>query len=732
MAGFSSSNDEERHCPKLDAERNRFGEKIRHLIEYDKKHELVELLKSQSDIAEECFDRKGLPLSSFILTHCLQFRALNCTEALFEGETGVTLNLDELGVSPLHTAASLLWPKFTKYCLKCGWCADAKVPNRGTDYDGLLPIDYALFAVRRRVYWTQEQSLYLLICELTGEGMIEATQTMRLLIEKMSESNVSEVICRYGAEAKIIELATLLILSTDRKYIRVDDLYMPSSYVSSVDRMTLRQFVVNEIVMLENKLRNLVLVGSYSLAKCKEMKKSMMSILMLLEIFQRTHRLIALAVSLAEQTFPSTAAGIGRVFEDSGFKLSGQETSYLFKPLKLDIPELRMQPSSEEQLPGLHSYFRSGLPELDSFETMPNFGWDESDPEHQKLLPMRAAIEKLCSGANISQWTPKESTFKLVIMLFLLKMKETWETASSLAQNLEKINEISCCYAKEGKLIELSIILLVAREKVMCPIVFQIRGEKCMRSMTLLQFINSEMAQAIDLECRLTGRKTKLEEELDKLCKQRKLNMMSALELLEIFEKAGSALQKYFWSERGNVQREKVIKDVCMLLSEAGFDLKEEEIELHDAVDSSIEVEQQNEALQDPHKSSDVLRDLSKIDEMATERGCQRQHLTRQSYVLPCGFVESYATCGRPNDMRNFLFARYPRECFNLPSGAQSFRAFWTSKDSKARYCTSIPKAFGVQVEPVRGVNWLVQKLPASKRFASVALAAKKLIRGAS
>ncbi|XP_027159594.1 uncharacterized protein LOC113761003 isoform X2 [Coffea eugenioides] len=680
MAGFSSSNDEERHCPKLDAERNRFGEKIRHLIEYDKKHELVELLKSQSDIAEECFDRKGLPLSSFILTHCLQFRALNCTEALFEGETGVTLNLDELGVSPLHTAASLLWPKFTKYCLKCGWCADAKVPNRGTDYDGLLPIDYALFAVRRRVYWTQEQSLYLLICELTGEGMIEATQTMRLLIEKMSESNVSEVICRYGAEAKIIELATLLILSTDRKYIRVDDLYMPSSYVSSVDRMTLRQFVVNEIVMLENKLRNLVLVGSYSLAKCKEMKKSMMSILMLLEIFQRTHRLIALAVSLAEQTFPSTAAGIGRVFEDSGFKLSGQETSYLFKPLKLDIPELRMQPSSEEQLPGLHSYFRSGLPELDSFETM----------------------------------------------------KETWETASSLAQNLEKINEISCCYAKEGKLIELSIILLVAREKVMCPIVFQIRGEKCMRSMTLLQFINSEMAQAIDLECRLTGRKTKLEEELDKLCKQRKLNMMSALELLEIFEKAGSALQKYFWSERGNVQREKVIKDVCMLLSEAGFDLKEEEIELHDAVDSSIEVEQQNEALQDPHKSSDVLRDLSKIDEMATERGCQRQHLTRQSYVLPCGFVESYATCGRPNDMRNFLFARYPRECFNLPSGAQSFRAFWTSKDSKARYCTSIPKAFGVQVEPVRGVNWLVQKLPASKRFASVALAAKKLIRGAS
>ncbi|XP_071934812.1 uncharacterized protein [Coffea arabica] len=375
---------------------------------------------------------------------------------------------------------------------------------------------------------------------------------------------------------------------------------------------------------------------------------------------------------------------------------------------------------AEESLPGLHSYSQSGIPELDSFETMPNFGWDETDPEHQKLLPMRTVIEKLSSAASVWQWKPSESIFKLVMMLFLLKMKETWGIASSLAQSSEKINEIACCYAKEGKLIELSIILMVAREKVMRPIVFQIRGEKSHRSMTFLQFVNSELAQAIDLECRLTGRKTKLEEELKKLCKQRKLVMMSALGLLEIFEKAGAAFQTYFWSERGNVQKEKVIKEVSVLLSEAGFNLKED-IELHDPVDSWMEVEQQNEALQDPHTSSGMLT----VDEMATERGCQMQHLTRLSYVFPCGFVETHGSCGgRPNDMRNFLFTRYPRECFNLPSGAQSFRAFWTSKDSKASYCTGFPKALEVQGGAVRGVvNSLVQKFPASKRFASVALA---------
>ena len=124
---------------------------------------------------------------------------------------------------------------------------------------------------------------------------------MRLLIENTSESNVSEIICRYGTEAKIVELAMLLIVSTDIKHIRVDNLYLPSN-VSSVDQLTLRQFVVNEIVMLENKLRNVVAVGSYNLAQCREMKKSMMSTLLLLEIFQRTGPEIGRAVRRTGQT----------------------------------------------------------------------------------------------------------------------------------------------------------------------------------------------------------------------------------------------------------------------------------------------------------------------------------------------------------------------------------------------------------------------------------------------
>lgn len=57
--------------------------------------------------------------------------------------------------------------------------------------------------------------------------------------------------------------------------------------------------------------------------------------------------------------------------------------------------------------------------------------------------------------------------------------------------------------------------------------------------MTVQQFIGSELAEAIDLEYRLIGRTTKQEKGLSKLCKQRKLTMLSAITLLEIFEKAG-------------------------------------------------------------------------------------------------------------------------------------------------------------------------------------------------
>lgn len=124
----------------------------------------------------------------------------------------------------------------------------------------------------------------------------------------------------------------------------------------------------------------------------------------------------------------------------------------------------------------------------------------------------------------------------------------------------------------------------------MDPMLVQINGEKSRRSMTFQQFIKSELAQAIDLECRLLGRTTKKEKGLIKLCKQKKTALISALPLLEIFDKAGADLQEYLQSGTSNVQKEQVIKDVAQVLAKAGFRFNCKDVKMSNVPDSSTEV----------------------------------------------------------------------------------------------------------------------------------------------
>lgn len=307
--------------------------------------------------------------------------------------------------------------------------------------------------------------------------------------------------------------------------------------------------------------------------------------------------------------------------------------------------------------------------------------------------------------------------FKLITVPCLPEMRDILEAIRLFSQKLEKINEMACFYTKEANLVELAIILMVALEKAMDPIKLQISGDTSESSMTFLQFVNCELAQAIDLEYRLIGRITKVEKELSKLCNKRKVAMMSALCLLQIFEKAGVSLQAYVQSGKNMVQKEQVVKDVAELLTGVGFKLKPNDIEIGAVVESSKEA-----AL---GQMDVATQQLKKDAEMNPECGSRWQVSGRLAYLLPCGFVEGVN--GRPVEMTRFLLARYPRECLVLSSGVQPFRALWTS-NARAGYCTGITKALKVQLQHV-GVNWLVQKFPASKQLASLALLAKRVIK---
>ncbi|XP_059633973.1 uncharacterized protein LOC132276531 [Cornus florida] len=188
------------------------------------------------------------------------------------------------------------------------------------------------------------------------------------------------------------------------------------------------------------------------------------------------------------------------------------------------------------------------------------------DSEHNGLLPLHIALERVSS---FTEWTPVNSIFKLIIILCLPKMKEALETSRLLALNTKKIKDVVRCYAKDGKLIELTVLLMVAREKVMDQITFQgIHLFTSTGHMTLRECVKHELAILICYEYKLMGRNE--EKMLFQICKKFKAAMISIIQLLEIFETAGDAIETYLQSERTNAPKEQIVLEVSGLLKKLG------------------------------------------------------------------------------------------------------------------------------------------------------------------
>ncbi|KAL3511905.1 hypothetical protein ACH5RR_024622 [Cinchona calisaya] len=144
---------------------------------------------------------------------------------------------------------------------------------------------------------------------------------------------------------------------------------------------------------------------------------------------------------------------------------------------------------------------------------------------------------------TVKNWRPKaiESMFKLITILCNPKMRDALETIRLLVQNTEEIGGVISYYALKGKAIELSVLLMVAQERVMGP--FTVQYEDGSEAPVILgQFIRGELAGLVDLEFYLMGRKKREYKQMNKLCLERKSAMISLLPLLSVFETAGVAI----------------------------------------------------------------------------------------------------------------------------------------------------------------------------------------------
>ncbi|XP_059642812.1 uncharacterized protein LOC132284704 isoform X2 [Cornus florida] len=175
------------------------------------------------------------------------------------------------------------------------------------------------------------------------------------------------------------------------------------------------------------------------------------------------------------------------------------------------------------------------------------------DSEHNGLLPLHVALERVRYDERLAQWTPRKSIFKLIIMLCLPKMKEALETNRLLLYNTYGFKEVVRYFVKGGKLIELAVLLMVAREIVMDPLDCQniTPFTRRMGCITLQQSIQLELTVLINYEYRLMYRNQ--EKKLYRICKKLKATMMYSLQILEIFERAGGAIEAYLQLDRTNV-----------------------------------------------------------------------------------------------------------------------------------------------------------------------------------
>lgn len=111
----------------------------------------------------------------------------------------------------------------------------------------------------------------------------------------------------------------------------------------------------------------------------------------------------------------------------------------------------------------------------------------------------------------------------------------------------EEIGELVCYYAREG-VVKVAALSMVAWKKLMAVDSFDSKhGANCGRS-KIRQFLMSEIEKLIDKEMQQLGKSTKIYMDKQNISSIKmstnKQNMMSTLQLLEIFERAGDGFDQ--------------------------------------------------------------------------------------------------------------------------------------------------------------------------------------------
>ncbi|KAK8691943.1 hypothetical protein V6N13_075434 [Hibiscus sabdariffa] len=369
---------------------------------------------------------------------------VKCATALLQGETGLKLD---------SNARFKIINAFI--------CYDNPTDIR---FNGQLPLNIAIEHMREQppfIGWstTTRQSLYMMIVFCQCET--EILNSVRKHFRCTKENEAKKEIYRYAMDGKLVEVATLLTVAPE-------NVTSPSLFKGLHDpaldgNMSLRQLVLSEIVSLMALQITLVPTSEEVHDKLNNKLETMMSMLRLIEVFERVGYKIELfhgyltshpditKVSKLELATHMACLLIGEGFAEYkdfdlkrsiscavvtkfhkdflellGTQLEGGTTKIYTKhdPGAMWIPRLSYQPPTVEAIPILNN-----------------------EDDAKGYLPLKAALEKLCNHPYLKDWTLEKSIFNLVCILCLPQLKESLERVRLVACKTE-IETIGCDLAR--------------------------------------------------------------------------------------------------------------------------------------------------------------------------------------------------------------------------------------------------------------------------------------------
>ncbi|OMO89161.1 hypothetical protein COLO4_19875 [Corchorus olitorius] len=406
---------------------------VRDIFFDDDKHKFLTFLEEYGfpEIVPPC-------ITSMIFEH----GAEECAKALLEDETGYTIDIHDTlsddfeNWTPLHQASFNGHLPIVSLLLRHG-----AQPNIRTNClvrthpsDNMLPLNYAVARIRSRLFeyspdCNPEEHIFRAIFVLCLPKMKEMREVLSLLLEKTEEDLVEKEIFHYFIEGKVIELATLLIVAPEK--VMSPSVYKKLCHTDTgLERsMAYINFIIKRIAELEN-----LKLSSMSNGNCKMARKCQ-------------HQLALMMRCTWIKPF--------KPCYESAVKMKSPTI-------------LHGKPESPKLVAYTSTSFGHESQNLlqSSSQSTSSMAINDQNCNYERLQSLTVELEKLCKHEYLNDWSPRKSIFKLIYILCLPELQGGLlkSIRSNFALQSKNIEELSCICLKEGKLVELAVLLMVAHE----------------------------------------------------------------------------------------------------------------------------------------------------------------------------------------------------------------------------------------------------------------------------